>query len=51
MPGCVKGLLLVCNKFDKFENVGAIMQDSFHHMMVKVFCNHVFGIMIKTSRF
>ena len=39
-------LLLVCNKFDKFKNIGAQMQDSLHHKMLKVFCNLILKIKI-----
>ena len=42
-------LSLCCNKFNKFNNTGAWMLDSFYHMMLKWFCYLVFGV--KTSRF
>ena len=51
MRGCVKDFIVVCIKFNKFNNIEAQMQDSFHHVMLNVFCNHVFSIMIKYQDF
>ena len=43
-------LLNLLNEFNKFNNTGAGMLDSiYHHMMLKSFFNHIFGV--ETSRF
>ena len=37
------------NKFNKFNNTGAQMLDSFNHMALKQLKNHIFSV--KTSKF
>ena len=49
MRGLPSILSLCCNKCNKFNYTGARMLDSSYHMMLKWFCNPVFGV--KTSRF
>ena len=36
-------LSLFCNEFDKFNNTGARMVDSFYHMTLKLLLNCVFA--------
>ena len=49
MPGLPSILLLFHNKFNKFNNTGAQMLDSIHHMTLKLIKHSIFGM--KTSRF
>ena len=44
MRGLLSILSFFCNKFNKFNNTGARKIDSVYHMMLKLFCNHVFGL-------
>ena len=47
MQGLLSILSLFHNKFNKFNNTGAHMLDLIYHMMLKLFCKHVFSV--KTS--
>ena len=49
MRGLPNILLFFRNKFNKFNNTGARMLDSFYHVTLELFKNHIFGV--KTSRF
>ena len=37
------------NEFNKFNNTVAQMIDSFYHMTLKLFCNHVLGVKTSTG--
>ena len=41
MRGLSSILLLIRNKFDKFNNTQTGMLGSVYHMMFKLFCNHI----------
>ena len=43
MQGLLSIILLFCDKFNKFNNIGAWMLDSIYHMILIVLWNHVFG--------
>ena len=49
MRGLPSILSLFPNEFNKFNNTGARMLDSFYHMTLKLIKNGIFGV--KTSRF
>ena len=49
MQGLPSILALFSNKFNKFNNTGALMLDSIYHKTVKLLKNHIFDV--KTSRF
>ena len=49
MRGLPSILLLFRNEFNKFNNTGARILDSFYHMTIKLIKKHIFGV--KTSRF
>ena len=49
MQGLPSILSLFRNKFNKYNNTGAGMLDSFYHMTFKILKNCIFGV--KTSRF
>ena len=44
MRGMPSILSIYCSEFDKFNNTGARMLDYIYHMMLRLFCNHVFGL-------
>ena len=44
MHGLPSILSLFCNKFNKFDNTGARLLDSFYHMTLKLLENHNFGV-------
>ena len=48
MRGLPSILSLLRNEFKTFNNTGAGMLDSIYHMTLKLFKNHIFGVM---SRF
>ena len=43
MRGLSSILLLFRNKFNKFNNTGALMLDSIYHMALKLLKNHILG--------
>ena len=47
MQGLPSILSLFRNQFNKLKNKGARMLDSIYHMMLKLFCKHIFCV--KTS--
>ena len=49
MPGVSSILSLFHNDFNKFNNTRARMIDSFYHMTLKSFLNHIFEV--KTLEF
>ena len=49
MQGLPSILSLFHNKFNKFNNMGALMLDSIYRMTLRLLKNHIFGV--KTSRF
>ena len=49
MQGLSRILSLFNNNFNRFNNTGARMLDSIHHMTLKILKNCIFGV--KTSRF
>ena len=42
--GSQRILSLFHNKFNKFNNTGALMLDSIYHTILKVLLNHIFGV-------
>ena len=44
MHGLPSILLLFCNKFNKFNNIGTRILDSIYHMTLKLLKNHIVGM-------
>ena len=44
MPGMSSILSLFHNEFNKFNNTRARTMDSFYHMTLKLFWNHIFEV-------
>ena len=44
MWGLPSILILFCNKFNKFNNTGALMLDSIYHMTLRIVWNIISGV-------